>query len=121
MQRDRGEGEEVPLGTVGRVKDDRKQGVELRLHGDEESGDSDDGPEMECEGESTSFQNFLQQQKRHMTSCAHHVTQSYISHDTILMTSPDHTITKLLFSSGTIILYSELRNFPKTLLPKLQD
>ena len=41
------------------------QGVELRLHRDEESEDSDDGPEVMAEGESdVSFENFLQRQKR---------------------------------------------------------
>ena len=63
LRRDRGEGEEVPLGTVGRVGRDHR--VELRLRGDEESDDSDDGPEVrESEGEASSFQTFLQQQHK---------------------------------------------------------
>ena len=67
LQQDRGEGEEVSLGTGGRVGREvgRDRQVELRLRGDEESEDSDDGPEArESEGEATSFQNFLQQQQK---------------------------------------------------------
>ena len=64
LQRDRGEGEEVPLGTVGREVG-RDHQVELRLRCDEESDDSDDGPEArESEGEASSFQTFLQQQHK---------------------------------------------------------
>ena len=62
LQRDRGEGEEVPLGSTRR--EERARGVELGLHGGEESEDSDDGveEEEETEGDSVSFQNYLQQQ-----------------------------------------------------------
>ena len=58
----------MPLGTAGRRETEElrhHQGVELRLHGEDNSEDSDDGvEEVECEGETKSFQNFLQQQKR---------------------------------------------------------
>lgn len=43
----------------------QSQGVELRLHRDEESEDSDDGPEMMAESESDkSFDDFLQGKKK---------------------------------------------------------
>ena len=67
LQQDRGEGEEVPLGTVGRVGREvgRDHRVEFCLRGDEESDDSDDGPEVrESEGEASLFQTFLQQQHK---------------------------------------------------------
>ena len=66
LQRDRGEGEEVPLGSTRREErawPGGARGVELGLHGGEESEDSDDGVEEgETEGDSVSFQNYLQQQ-----------------------------------------------------------
>ena len=66
MQRDRGQGEEVPLGTTGSGEERQQgQGMELRLPGDEESEDSDDGPERtEAANEAESFQNFLRQQQQ---------------------------------------------------------
>ena len=45
LRQDRGEGEEVSLGTAGRTEREERsqpQGMELHLHGDEESEDSDD-------------------------------------------------------------------------------
>ena len=69
LQQDRGEGEEVPLRNTRRGERTRPQRVELSLHEEEEetqeSEDSDDGPrEMESEGDTASFQNYIQQQQQ---------------------------------------------------------
>ena len=71
--RDRVEGEEVPIATsTERTRRSRGQGVELRLHGDEDSEDSDDeggvGERMEGESEFASFQNFLKHQDKRDTT-----------------------------------------------------
>lgn len=73
LLQDRGEGEEVPLVTsTERSQRSRGQRVELRLPGDQESGDSDDdvAPEEMEEGETdaVSFQNFLKHQEKRDTT-----------------------------------------------------
>ena len=65
VQRDRGEGEEVPLGRPSEgPRGTRGRGVELRIRGDEDSEDSDDVVEEmegESERETASFESFLKQ------------------------------------------------------------